>query len=124
MSTKKNEVKNAPVVIENEVDVSEWTTISSVAGKSVYGHRLNTLASTMDDLIHAGKFTNEQIIQSMMKLAPKKPSESRARQALKAHIDYLGKGNNPGATKVIVRKNTGSKNPKMLDVIQAFPVSK
>ncbi len=113
---KKNE-KNVPVI---ETDSDEYQTIGSVEGKSEYGHRLNTQAALMDTMIASGKFTHAQIEASMVKNSPCHPNEARARQALKQHIDYLGKGKNPGVNKVIIKANTGIKNAALKGVITAF----
>ncbi len=100
MSTQKNVPKNVPV--EKPVDNDGWTVIASSEGKSVYGHRLNTLASLMDDLIDAGKFTKAQIEQKISDhpFDGGKKSVGRAKQALKAHISYL-----PGNKNVVVKQN-------------------
>mgnify|MGYP001569000006 CR=1 FL=1 len=96
MSTKK-----VPAVKTPEVD-NDWTIIASSEGKSVYGHRLNTLASLMDDLINAGKFTKAQIEQKISEhpFDGGKKTLGRAKQALKAHIAYL-----PGNKNVVVKQN-------------------
>ncbi len=110
MSTEKT--KKAPVVKAPEVD-NEWTVIASSEGKSIYGHRLNTLASMMDAMIDAGKFTKVQIEKAIVDQLKKTPG--RAKQALKAHIRYL-----PGSKGVTVKINNGSVDPKKLDFVQGF----
>jgi len=86
MSTPKN-AKPIEKAIEKN-DVETWTVISNTVGKSVYGHRLNTLASAMDEAIAAGKFTLPQIHDNLVKLTGK--TAARIKQAVKAHIGYLG----------------------------------
>ena len=64
-----------------------WQPVSARGEKSVFGHRLGTLAATMDDLLNSGKCTFTQGVQKIVKTHGK--SEARAKQALKAHIGYL-----------------------------------
>ncbi len=88
MSTPKNAKLAEKSVEKNE---SEWITYKSIAGKSTYGHRLGTLASAMDALIEAGKFTEVEIAEklSVMEFSGGKKSLARCKQAIKNHLGYL-----------------------------------
>ena len=84
--------KNVPVAKAPKVnDDAEWQTYKAVGGKTNFGHRLNTLASAMDALIEAGKYTENEIAEklSAMEFNNGKKTLNRCKQAIKAHLGYL-----------------------------------
>ena len=91
-----------------------WQPVSARGEKSVFGHRLGTLAATMDDLLNSGKYTADECVKRIVKTCEK--TVQRAEQALAAHMAYL-----PNAKGWLIIKNDTT---KVLKAVKYQPQAK